>query len=91
MKPIELVERAITKSSKRGNLVLDPFAGSGTTLIACESKGRKARLIELEPRYCDVIIQRWQEKFPGNIAVHRATGKTLAELGEARLSIPVTV
>jgi len=55
MKPVELVERAIRNSSKGRDTVLDPFGGSGTTLIACEKAGRQARLIELEPKYCDVI------------------------------------
>ncbi|MGH7857801.1 MAG: site-specific DNA-methyltransferase, partial [Candidatus Binatia bacterium] len=54
MKPVELVERAIRNSSKTRDLVLDPFGGSGTTLIACEKTGRRARLIELDPKYCDV-------------------------------------
>jgi DNA modification methylase len=60
MKPVALVERAIRNSSKSRDIVLDPFGGSGSTLIACEKAGRQARLIELDPRYCDVIIQRWQ-------------------------------
>ena len=61
MKPVELVERAVRNSSKGRDTVLDPFGGSGTTLIACEKAGRQARLIELEPKYCDVIIRRWEE------------------------------
>jgi DNA modification methylase len=61
MKPVELVERAIRNSSKGRDTVLDPFGGSGTTLITCEKTGRQARLIELEPKYCDVIVARWQE------------------------------
>ena len=61
MKPVELVERAIRNSSKSRDTVLDPFGGSGSTLIACERTGRHARLIELEPKYCDVIVRRWQE------------------------------
>ncbi len=60
MKPIELVVRAIKNSSKSRDIILDPFAGSGTTLIAAEQTGRRARLIELDPRYVDVILQRWQ-------------------------------
>ncbi len=60
MKPVELVSRAIENSSQRGEVVLDPFAGSGTTLIAAEQNGRYARLMELNPCYVDVIIQRWQ-------------------------------
>ena len=60
MKPVALVERAIRNSSKSRDTVLDPFGGSGSTLIACEKAGRQARLVELDPRYCDVIVQRWQ-------------------------------
>lgn len=61
MKPVELVERAIRNSSRPGNVVLDPFGGSGTTLIAAEKSGRVARLIELDPKYVDVIVRRWEE------------------------------
>jgi DNA modification methylase len=66
-KPVELPERAISNSSKKGQLVLDLFGGSGSTLIACEKTGRKARLMELDPAYCDVIVQRWQA-FTGKLA-----------------------
>jgi DNA modification methylase len=75
MKPVALVERAIRNSSKSRDLVLDPFGGSGTTLIAAERAGRRARLIELDPRYVDVIVQRWQETTGGR-AVHATTGQT---------------
>ena len=68
MKPVELVERAVRNSSKTRDLVLDPFGGSGSTLIACEKSGRRARLIELDPKYVDVIIKRW-EAFSGCKAV----------------------
>ena len=61
MKPVELVERAINNSSKLGNIVLDGFGGSGSTIIAAEKTGRKARLIELDPKFCDVIVRRWEE------------------------------
>ena len=61
MKPVALVERAIRNSSKTRDIVLDPFGGSGSTLIACEKAGRQARLVELDPKYCDVIVRRWQE------------------------------
>ncbi len=61
MKPVELVERAIRNSSKPGQVILDPFGGSGTTLIAAEKSGRVARLIELDPKYVDVIVRRWQD------------------------------
>lgn len=59
MKPIALVEKAISNSSKTGNLVLDLFGGSGSTLIACEKTGRNCRMMELDPKYCDVIVQRY--------------------------------
>ena len=71
MKPVELVERAIRNSSRPGNVVLDPFSGSGTTLIAAEKSGRIARLIELDPKYVDVIVRRW-EGFTGKQAIHEA-------------------
>lgn len=61
MKPLALVERALVNSSGRDEIVLDCFGGSGTTLLACEKVGRKARLIEIDPRYCDVIVRRWEE------------------------------
>ncbi len=61
MKPVELVERAVRNSSMSRDVVLDPFGGSGSTLIACEKAGRQARLMELDPRYVDVIVRRWEE------------------------------
>ena len=61
MKPVELVERAINNSSCAGDIVLDGFGGSGSTLIAAEKTGRKARLVELDPKFCDVIVKRWEE------------------------------
>lgn len=60
-KPVSIPEHAITHSSKTGQIVLDLFGGSGSTLIACEKTGRKARLMELDPKYCDVIVKRWEE------------------------------
>lgn len=66
-KPVGLIERAVLNSSKAGDLVLDPFGGSGSTMIACEQAGRRAYLMELDPRYCDVIVTRW-EKFTGKTA-----------------------
>jgi DNA modification methylase len=68
VKPINLVADAIKDCSKRQGIILDPFGGSGTTLIAAEKTGRQARLIEIDPHYCDVIIQRW-EKLTGERAV----------------------
>lgn len=78
MKPVELVEIALKNSSKRGDIVLDLFGGSGTTLIACEKTGRTARLMELDPRYCDVIVRRWQD-FTGQRAIHAETGDPFPE------------
>lgn len=66
-KPAALVERALGNSTSPGDLVLDPFAGSGTTAIACERTGRRAALVELDPKYCDVIADRW-EAFTGGKA-----------------------
>lgn len=60
-KPIALIAKAIRNSSQRGNLVFDGFGGSGSTMIAAEQQGRQAVLIELDPRYCDVIIERWEK------------------------------
>ncbi|MBT3494529.1 MAG: site-specific DNA-methyltransferase [Rhodospirillaceae bacterium] len=74
MKPVALVERAIRNSSKSRDIVLDPFGGSGTTLIACEKTGRSARLLELDPRYVDVIVGRWQE-FSGQVATLENDGR----------------
>ena len=71
MKPVELVERAIRNSSRPGNVVLDPFGGSGTTLIAAEKSGRVALLIELDPKYVDVIVRRWED-FTGKQAIREA-------------------
>ena len=73
MKPVELVERAIRNSSKSRDTILDPFAGSGTTIIACEKAGRQARAIEIDPRYCDVIVRRW-ERYTGGLAQREASG-----------------
>ena len=83
MKPIALVERAVRNSSKSRDTVLDPFGGSVTTLIACEQSGRKARLIELDPRYCDVIIKRW-ETLVGGTATLAETGLPFDAVAEGR-------
>jgi DNA modification methylase len=74
-KPIFIPEEAIKNSSKQGSNVLDLFGGSGSTLIACEKLGRNGFILELDPKYCDVIIQRWQQ-FTGKEATHEQTGKT---------------
>lgn len=85
MKPVELVERAVRNSSRRRDVVLDPFGGAGSTMIACEKTGRKARLIELEPQYVDVTVQRWQN-FTGKQAHLDADGRTLAEIARERIA-----
>lgn len=77
MKPVELVQRAIENNSKGRDIILDPFGGSGSTMIACEKTGRSARLVELDPKYCDVIIKRWQE-YTGKNAYLEATGTPFA-------------
>lgn len=59
-KPVELFTRMVRNSSRHGELVYDPFAGSGTLLLACEAEGRRARAMEIDPRYCDVIVARWE-------------------------------
>lgn len=79
MKPVELCERAINNSSLPGHVVLDAFGGSGSTLIACEKTGRINRSMELDPKYCDVIVKRWQD-FTGKKAVLESSGKTFNEL-----------
>jgi DNA modification methylase len=74
MKPVALVEGAIRNSSKSRDIVLDPFGGSGTTMIAAERARRRARLIELDPKYVDVIVGRWQMT-TGSSATHATTGQ----------------
>jgi DNA modification methylase len=76
MKPVELVAYCIGNSSTQGQIVLDLFGGSGTTLVACESLGRSVRLMEIDPRYCDVIVNRW-EKVTGQKAKRPETHKEL--------------
>ena len=84
MKPVELIERAIRNSSKSRDIVLDLFGGSGTTLIAAERTGRSARLLELDPKYADVIVERWQN-LTGQAAVLDGEDRTYNDLREARV------
>jgi len=86
MKPVELVEHALRNSSKTRDTILDVFGGSGTTLIACEKSGRQARLIELEPRYCDVVCRRFMD-FSGKTATLEADGRTFADVAAERLGV----
>jgi DNA modification methylase len=84
-KPVELVADAIQDVTQRGDLVFDPFMGSGTTLIAAEVIGRVACGIELDPSYVDVAIARWQQ-MTGQQAIHSGSGKTFDEVGQDRLN-----
>ena len=88
MKPVELVERAIKNSSKSRDIVLDLFGGSGTTLIASEKTGRQARLIELDPKFVDVIIKRWED-YTGQQAVREGDGVKFVELTTIAIDAPV--
>jgi DNA modification methylase len=84
MKPVELVERALANSSQAGDVVADLFGGSGSTLIACERRNRKARLMELDPKYANVIVRR-RQKFTGKTAVLDVDGRTFNEIARDRL------
>jgi len=79
MKPVELFEYQMLNNTKGKDVVLDSFGGSGTTMIACEKNGRFGRLMEIDPKYCDVIIKRWQN-FTGKDAILDSNGKTFEEL-----------
>ncbi len=83
VKPVAMIADAIKDCSKRGQIILDTFGGSGSTLIAAEQCGRKARLIELDPHYCDTIIRRYQ-RITGKGAVLERTGETFAEMERSR-------
>ena len=85
VKPVALVADVLRDASHRGDLVLDAFGGAGSTLLAAELTGRRARLIEIDPRYVDVTIQRWQQE-TGGTAVLLDTGQTFEEVAEARLA-----
>jgi methylase of polypeptide subunit release factors len=83
VKPVALVEDAFKDVSKRKGIALDPFCGSGTTIIAAEKTGRRARAVELEPKYVDVAVRRW-ERYTGKTAVLEATGRTFEEAEQER-------
>ena len=76
MKPTALIRHMLANSTRRGDMVLDPFAGSGSTLVGCELLGRRAALIELEPRFCDVIVRRWLALEPRHDAQRVRGGHT---------------
>lgn len=79
MKPVALFEYQMLNNTKGGDIVLDSFGGSGTTMIAAEKNGRYSRLMELDPKYCDVIVTRWQD-FTGQKAVLEGDGRTFEEI-----------
>ena len=83
VKPVDLVADAILDCTKRGDIVLDPFGGSGTTLLAAEKTGRVARLIELDPAYVDVSLARYA-KAHETTAIHVKTGKSFDDLKSER-------
>jgi DNA modification methylase len=83
VKPVALVADAIKDCSRRGGLVLDPFAGSGTVLIAAERTGRRARALEIDPSYVDVAVRRWQA-YAGKTAVLEAAGESFEQIEEQR-------
>ena len=85
-KPVELIERALLNSSKAGDVVADLFGGSGSTLIACERRRRKARLMEIDPKYADCIIQRYRE-YTGEQAMLENDRRSFDEVARERRSI----
>jgi DNA modification methylase len=87
VKPVALVADAIKDCSRRGGLVLDPFCGSGTILIAAERTGRMARALEIDPTYVDVAVRRWQI-YTGKVAVLAASGETFETIEEQRAALP---
>jgi DNA modification methylase len=82
MKPVALIDRMLRNSARTGAVVLDPFGGSGSTMIAAEQLGMRARLVEIDPKYCDVIVRRWQE-FTGQLG-RLAGGAAFAEIAAER-------
>jgi DNA modification methylase len=85
MKPVDLISYPILNSSRNGDVVLDTFGGSGSTLIACAKQGREARLLEIDPKYCDVIIRRWQEW--SGAKAYNEEGRSFEEASKDRLAV----
>jgi DNA modification methylase len=85
-KPVELIARALINSSKAGDIVADLFGGSGSTLIGCERHSRKARLMEIDPKYVDVIAIRYQQ-YSGTPAILDGVGRTFDEIAGERRAI----
>ncbi len=88
VKPVALIADAIRDCSRRGEVVLDCFGGSGSTLIAAETTGRSARLIEFDPLYCDTIIRRW-EKLTGKQTKLAVTEDCFEDVTEQRLGLTI--
>jgi DNA modification methylase len=86
VKPVALIADAIRDCSRRSEIVLDGFGGSGSTLIAAEKTGRSARLVEYDPAYCDTIVRRWEE-YTGKRARLEASGATHEEVADERLGL----
>jgi DNA modification methylase len=85
VKPVAMIADAIRDVTRRAEIVLDPFSGSGTTVIAAEKTGRHARVIEYDPGYCDVIVRRWQ-KYTGKNATLDRSNRTFEDIeGERAL------
>lgn len=87
MKPVDLIARCLNNSSQVGHAVLDLFGGSGSTLIACEKTARICRMMEIDPQYVDVIVERWQQ-FTGQLATLDGDGRTFAEIAAERQPQP---
>ena len=85
MKPVALFEYQMLNNTKGGDIILDSFGGSGTTLLAAEKNGRHSRLMELDPKYCDVIVKRWQD-FTGQKAKLESSGQTFEDVATSRYS-----
>jgi DNA modification methylase len=84
---VELAERALVNSSKAGDIVVDLFARSGSTLIGCERRGRKARLMEIDPKYADCIVRRYEE-YTGKKATLDGDGRTFDDITQERRGAP---
>jgi len=87
VKPVALVADAMKDCTRRGDIVLDTFCGSGTTILAAERVGRRAYTLELEPRFVDVAVKRWQA-FSRKDAIHADTGLTFDEVASERTAAP---
>ena len=86
VKPVAMVADAIRDCSNRGGLILDPFGGAGTTLIAAERTSRRARVIELDPIFVDVTIDRWQ-RLTGSTAIHAVSGQPFVRRADVAAAV----